>query len=408
MKPKFLVHKTARNRGPYFEIIKPKCYPNLAQYEGVPYKESWGKYCLHWPYTYQVDQMSYMQYFGYDFDVITNVVDIDEFTFYPIAISFFDFDVDWFSLFDSDILELVRNKQLKVIFFYSEGDNPYRIDEHLSWQCEQYKVPREQLFFVSANSKADDIYQFYYFMDDELMYHYSNRRSNPLPINLKNRSKKFTALARVHKWWRATIMAQFCKDNLHTQGYFGYLNQEGCGDVPEDNPIWREPDLEEALQNFMALTPFKADDLTPDDHNDHEIVVEKHFNDAYLNVVIETHMDVDQSDGVFITEKTFKPIKHAQLFIMFGAPGTIQMLRDYGYDVYDDIIDHSYDKEIRTTERFQQAYQEAKRLILLPDQQWTELYRELSNRITSNQQKFINSKHNRIKQLWDSIYNDFN
>jgi hypothetical protein len=406
MKINFFVHKIARNRGPFFDIVKPKCYPNLAEWQGVPYEESWGEYSVNWPYTYQVDQMSYMMYTNVDFDVITSIKDINKYTFYPIAVSFFDFTVDWFGRFDPKILKLIKHKQLKVIFFYSEGDNPYHINDRLNEHCKEYNVPREQIYFVSANSVADNLQNFYYFMDDELMYQYSNRRTIPVTWTDRKRSKKFTALVRVHKWWRATIMAQIWKDGLHDQGYFGYLNKEGCGDVPEDNPLWREPDLEQALQDFMNATPFKADDLNSDDHNDHEIVLNEHFNDSYLNLVIETHMDVDGSDGIFLTEKTFKPIKHGQLFLMFGAAGSIQILRDYGYKVFDDVIDHSYDNEPRTTERFQMAYAEAKRLIELPHEEWIEIYRRCKSDILYNQKHFVSSKTNRVQGLWDKILKD--
>lgn len=406
MKPKFLIHRTAPNQGPFFEIVKPKCYPNLAIWEGTPYEESWGQYCLEWPYTYQVDQLSYMQYVGYDFDIISDVNEIDDNTFYPIAVSFFDFEVDWFSLFDPDVLDAVKQKKLKVIFFYSEGDNPHHINNRLTALCEQYSVPREQLYFVSANSVADDIQNFYYFMDDELMYHYSNRRTNPIDVNRKQRTWMFTALVRVHKWWRATIMSRIWADGLHSKGFFGYLNQEGCGDVPEDNPLWREPKEEEDLQRFMEHTPFSADDLTPDDHNDHELVVREHFDDAYLNIVLETHMDVDGSSGVFITEKTFKPIKHGQLFIIFGAPGTIQMLRDYGYDLFDDIIDHSYDTIPTATERYQAVYKEFKRLMDLTHNEWAGIYEQATGRLVRNQKVFIQDKRSRIENLWNKIEKD--
>jgi len=34
---------------------------------------------------------------------------------------------------------------------------------------------------------------------------------------------------------------------------------------------------------------------------------------------------------------------YRQIPIFWAVPGTVQLLRDMGFDVYDDIIDHSYD-----------------------------------------------------------------
>jgi hypothetical protein len=47
--------------------------------------------------------------------------------------------------------------------------------------------------------------------------------------------------------------------------------------------------------------------------------------------VFETHFDADQSGGAFLTEKTFKPIKHGQLFFIAGLLAVYKVLRDQGY-----------------------------------------------------------------------------
>lgn len=64
------------------------------------------------------------------------------------------------------------------------------------------------------------------------------------------------------------------------------------------------------------------------------------YTDSYINIVSE-HMVLP---GIYITEKTWKPIASGQFFLIIGAPGTVSHLRDLGVDVFDDIIDHdSYD-----------------------------------------------------------------
>lgn len=65
------------------------------------------------------------------------------------------------------------------------------------------------------------------------------------------------------------------------------------------------------------------------------------YSQAYVDICTETMM---RRDVVIIGEKTWKPIVSGQLFLIAGGPGTIQQLRNWGLDVYDDIIDHSYDE----------------------------------------------------------------
>jgi hypothetical protein len=68
--------------------------------------------------------------------------------------------------------------------------------------------------------------------------------------------------------------------------------------------------------------------------------------------VLETHFDADQSHGVFITEKTYKPIKFGQPFLIAGCAGTLAELRCRGYDVFDDVIDNHYDTVLDNTQRW--------------------------------------------------------
>jgi hypothetical protein len=86
--------------------------------------------------------------------------------------------------------------------------------------------------------------------------------------------------------------------------------------------------------------------------NNHSIQEPKYFANAYCNIVMETHFDADGSAGTFLTEKTFKPIKHGQLFFIAGPAGSLQLLRDMGYRVFDTILDNSYDRIPDHTERW--------------------------------------------------------
>ena len=66
---------------------------------------------------------------------------------------------------------------------------------------------------------------------------------------------------------------------------------------------------------------------------------------CFINLVTETsnQTDDDSWHEVFITEKSLKAFLYRQVPIFWAVPGTVRLLRDIGFDVYDDIIDHSYD-----------------------------------------------------------------
>jgi hypothetical protein len=69
--------------------------------------------------------------------------------------------------------------------------------------------------------------------------------------------------------------------------------------------------------------------------------------DSYIEVVTESRY----GKLPFKTEKCVKPFYNLQFPIILGHQGIVQDLRDAGFDMFDDIIDHSYDSiEIKSTD----------------------------------------------------------
>lgn len=66
---------------------------------------------------------------------------------------------------------------------------------------------------------------------------------------------------------------------------------------------------------------------------------------ALLNVVVETgSQGVDWVwKSLFVTEKSFKPFYFRQIPIWCALPGLVAQVRSFGFDLFDDLIDHSYD-----------------------------------------------------------------
>jgi hypothetical protein len=72
------------------------------------------------------------------------------------------------------------------------------------------------------------------------------------------------------------------------------------------------------------------------------------YDNTYFTVAAETYFD---RPGVFITEKTFKPIAYYHPFIIAGQPGTLAHLKSIGFETYDNLFDESYDEELDHTKR---------------------------------------------------------
>ena len=376
------------------KIVDGKPYPNLAKWHALPYTAEWREFSKKWPFSEPFHFLEYCEKENVDYQLVTT----PENAIYPVSVSFFDFGVNWFDLLDPAILTALKAKTLKLWFFYSEGDNPQRIQRHLRTQCIQHNIPESQVHFTSANSASGRLDNFSYFVDDEMLYRLRNEEA-PCKFHTGRRSKKFTALVRTHKWWRATSMARLWQQNLHKLGYFSYNKDIDVGEAESDNPIEVDSfgNLRKVTKQFLDSGSYRADECKSDFHNLYHYTIQEHYENSYLNLVLETHLDADQSGGTFLTEKTFKPIKNAQLFVILGPAGSIKQLKKMGYKTFDMVIDNSYDNIQDNTLRWDAAMREAERLIL--HEHLHSLYVESEADIRHNQELFLRSKSNRLNTL---------
>jgi hypothetical protein len=378
------------------QVTNGKPYPNLARWKAVPYTADWRKFSVNWPYSEPVHFFEYLDQEGILYDIV-EWTQADQNTLYPISLSYFDFGVNWAELLTSSIREKLRAQALTLWFFYSEGDNPMRIQQHLCNQFSSYGISPDRIKFTSANSAATELKNFSYFVDDECLYHLRNT-DTAVDYHSRPRSKKFTALVRTGKWWRAATMARFWSQGFHEQGYFSYTKDLSVNDCETDNPIEVDSfcNLRNTTYRFLEHCPFQADTLTSDQHNLYATTVREHFENSYLNVILETHLDVDQSNGVFLTEKTFKPIKNCQPFVIIGAANSIAQLKKMGYRTFDHVIDHSYDTIKNNTQRWHAVCSEIERLM---STDLHSLYLSCRDDLEHNQQLFLSSKTDRLNTL---------
>ena len=114
--------------------------------------------------------------------------------------------------------------------------------------------------------------------------------------------------------------------------------------------------------------------------------------------MLETHFDVDQSGGAFLTEKTFKPIKYGQPFVIAGGPGSLQALRDMGYRVFDDVVDNHYDTISDNTQRYFALRDTVASIAANPD-----FYSQCRNDVLHNQQVFAQREHAPVNTLLEEL-----
>jgi hypothetical protein len=323
-------------------------YPNLARL-GLQGHE----FDNQWPRTVPLRLLVYFNRAGIVSNSFT-VQDAPRDSWYPVALAWHDFDCDYISLMSSELLQRIRNCEIRILFYYHEGDNPIKIKQHIDALCVNYNLPHDCYLFVSANTAAEDLNNFEYFPDHEHFFRYINRKQSMPEIDVKKRSHEFTALNRTHKWWRASCMADLLRSDVLNRSLWSYNTQCMIDDREEDNPLeldnvsgWRD-----AVKNFVSKGPYFCDSDDDQSHNDHRHVPVSLYQDSYCHLVIETLFDADQSGGAFLTEKTYKAIKFGQPFVIIGTAHSLRTLRQQGYQTFDHAIDNSYDEITDNTQRW--------------------------------------------------------
>ena len=387
-------------------FISGQPYPNLAPLIDV--SQGYDQLELEYPRIIPLRLL----YFLKDHNFPYRVYNIDQTfpteSFYPVGIAWFNFDLDYFGLMSDQVLALCRTKKLKILFYYHEGDNPQLEKDRLDGLCDHHRLPRNCYIFVSGNSQADTIPGFVYFVDHELFYWRCSRFQTVLEPHTRSRSHRFTALSRRHQSWRATVMAWLQQQKILDQSFWSYnvvgMTDEYYRDNPmKDNPIRMKPyypGLPEYVTDFLAGAPYTCDPLTDQQHNTHDLLFEQHFQDSYCNIVLETLFDAEQSGGAFLSEKTFKPIRHAQPFVIFGCANSLRTLQQLGYRTFDQVIDNHYDSCQDNRERFQKLTVTMTQLNQFDLHAW---YQTCLPDIEYNQQLFLSSKYPRLSNLYDKL-----
>ena len=334
-------------------------------------------------------------------------------SFYFININYFDHSVDWFQLMPLTTLKAVKDKKIKVLFFYCEGDAPHIIRETLHRLANKHNVDPMQIHFICHTTVAETLKNFYYFNDDEILFKNAQNYSKSQALwHDKLRSKKFTCLIRSHKSWRLVAAADFYANGLHKDSYTSY-NKISYSDGfdhtdnftdPPQNPLWNGSYAR--INSFKKIIPFSADVLTDDEHNNYETFVEHFYTDAYWNIVVETHINLSGTTGTFITEKTWKPIRHNQPFIILGTVGSIKHLQELGYHTFDGIIDESYDYIKNDSLRYEKVQDVILNLNSKSYEELHEINHQIKPIVEHNSKLFNSSKKHRLEKLINNLLSD--
>lgn len=252
---------------------------------------------------------------------------------------------------------------------------------------------------------------FFYFPEYHVYYYPLYESFRILPTTL---SKKFLCLNKRGTMFRQILYQAFYHYNLLDVSYFSYLCEtECCGKLfseevhqsidhqirsqishqwPELNS-WVAPDRKfitigdnedlAQYQSWADLNGWETFTTDPSWLHDHKL-----YSTSFCSVVVES-CPVDEF--INISEKTIRPLCLGHPILVFGSCGTVELLRNLGFDMFDDIIDHKYDLIADPITRLKCFLESVKKLNQLTIEELSIINQEISGRRQNN--------IDRIKQL---------
>jgi hypothetical protein len=114
-----------------------------------------------------------------------------------------------------------------------------------------------------------------------------------------------------------------------------------------------------------------------------------HYSDTLFNIITETTCD---ANSLNLTEKSFKGIANCHPYLVIGDVNTHKHIKDLGFELYEDLIDYSFDSIDDSEIRLNLALKEVKRIYNIGESGILEWYKKNIDKIEYNKSKFFEYK----------------
>jgi hypothetical protein len=111
-----------------------------------------------------------------------------------------------------------------------------------------------------------------------------------------------------------------------------------------------------------------------------------HYADTLFNIISETSFETDSTN---LTEKSFKAFANSHPFIIIGDTGSNELVRSFGFELYDDLIDYSFDSISERDKRLNEALKQIRNVYSIGKNGIIDWYKNNIDKIEYNRNKFF-------------------
>jgi hypothetical protein len=209
-------------------------------------------------------------------------------------------------------------------------------------------------------------------------------------LKFEEKSKYFLMYNRnTSRLHRPYFVMKLWESNLLEKGFVSLIqNDEFESRMTELGSSLDELNLDVDDFNKLATTYKNFYPLTIDEENGEKIAWfhnflsrSKEYEESFFTIVGETN---GESEYLFITEKTMKPIMNLHPFFVMGNPNTIKYLQTLGFKTFGDFWDESYDSEKNYKKRCDMIITEVEKLCNKPQSEMIEMIKNMESILIHN------------------------
>lgn len=259
---------------------------------------------------------------------------------------------------------IVANKDKNIVL--EINDEGYDVthnglDELVKEVCDCYNIPYSQISYKSG----DTAQKTRYFKHEYIGYNGDASRLQPHnewhapSVNDYGMFLVRPTNERLYAFYKHLTWEHFNRG--HATFHFAdtmidLRNAEFLDFLINHNEQWQLVSSKMPYSDYEASKPME-DYISGDSNN--SLFWNKVYDQCSIEIVCETNI---QPNSRFITEKTLRPLMYGRLFMVVGSPGYEQYLKSLGFDIFEDLIDKTYDLSY-SYNRVNSVFEELERLL---------------------------------------------
>lgn len=196
---------------------------------------------------------------------------------------------------------------------------------------------------------------------------------NPILDKNFNSTTSYISLNRNHRYHRTFLLSALMGFDLERTGFITCMFGNELRDNIEDMNCPIDPQFDQVYrQGYEKLKNAVFDqydnyEIYPNDNNDNVYNFKQCLSNYYKNSFVEIITETSFTEPCYLlTEKTLNSIYGCNFPILLGGQGSVAFLRSIGFDMFDDVIDHSYDTITDPLEKIYFAVERNRHLLTNP------------------------------------------